>query len=364
MVRTLKYREFVPPTTTFRYFPPNNKLNIYRQILELFPMEFVVYCFAYGANVVPMDRITPTHNAIIDIVFVVDDTAGFHEINLKRNPDHYSGLKFFGIATIESAQENYGGAVYVNKVPFKNVTLRYGVIYASHFTRDLQTWNTMYIAGRMLQPIVTLKLTYNSDILDALEDNLVMAVHTALLLLPEKFTERELYETIVRLSYEGDFRLSLKRAETISKTTVESQFQHFHNIYTSIMLAVIKQKPKILKLTQDNITWVQSTRNRTIFYHLTEMASAPIICLYKGYVKKNGEANAVEAISNISLYPRERRTKLIRKCISKVVRKSSFVQCVKNVFTGGIIRSLYYGALKFANKTKSRFFSCKNVSTP
>lgn len=358
LAKSWDYLDFDPGTTTFRYFPPEHKSNIYRQIIELFPMEFVVYCFAYGANVVPLDRITPTHNSIIDVVFAVNDTEGFHEINLKKHPDHYSGLKLLGIATITTVQEEYGGAVYVNKVPFKNVTLRYGVIYASYFVRDLQTWNTMYIAGRMLQPIVTLKLTYDPRILDALEDNLVMAVHTALLLLPEKFTEKELYETIVQLSYEGDFRVSLKRAENISKSIVASQFQHFRNIYTSILLATIEVKPKILKLTSDNVTWVQSTENEHILFHLTELASAPVICLYEGYLKKDPKADVVQAFENITLYPRERRAKLIRKCISKVVRKSSFVQCVKNVFSGGIMKSLYYGALKFASKTKSRFFGC------
>lgn len=345
-------------TTTFRYFPPQDETNIYRQILELFPMHFVVYCFAYGANVVPADRITPTHNSIIDIVFVVNDTWGFHEKNLERNPHHYSGLKYLGASMITKVQEEYSGLVYVNTARMENITLRYGVIYASDFVWDLETWVDLYVAGRMLQPFVTLKSSRDPRIFDALEDNLVKAVHTALLMLPVKFTERQLYETIVQLSYDGDFSISPGQAKNISKSIVASQFAHFHDIYFSILLSIQLINRRLLTVEGDKITWVQSTDNEDIVYHLTELSTSAIVCLYRGFEKDHPGADAVDAIKNISLYTRDRRAKLIRECLYNVVRRSSIAQCAKGFFTTGIIKSLYYSASKFAKLTKSYFFGC------
>ena len=43
----------------------------------------------------------------------------------------------------------------------------------------------------------------------ALRQNAMSALHTALLLLPETFTEENLYLTLAGLSYEGDFRMTV-----------------------------------------------------------------------------------------------------------------------------------------------------------
>ena len=43
----------------------------------------------------------------------------------------------------------------------------------------------------------------------ALRMNLTSAMHTALLLLPDRFTEDQLFMTLTALSYTGDFRMTV-----------------------------------------------------------------------------------------------------------------------------------------------------------
>ena len=51
---------------------------------------------------------------MIDFIFVVDDSKNWHAQNLKRNPHHYSALRYLGAKKIARIQEDIGAAVYYN----------------------------------------------------------------------------------------------------------------------------------------------------------------------------------------------------------------------------------------------------------
>ena len=50
---------------------------------------------------------------MLDMVFAVDDTEFWHAENLKKNPSHYSAIKYFGTGMVEYIQ-NCACRVYYN----------------------------------------------------------------------------------------------------------------------------------------------------------------------------------------------------------------------------------------------------------
>lgn len=64
-------------------------------------------------------------------------------------------------------------------------------------------WSTLYVAGRMHKPVRIIRP--DARILLANQINLVSALRVALLMLPEEFTEVELWEQIAGISYAGEY---------------------------------------------------------------------------------------------------------------------------------------------------------------
>lgn len=67
--------------------------------------------------------------------------------------------------------------------------------------------------------------------------NLTSALRVALLLLPERFTEVELYTQIASLSYTGDFRMSVPGGENADKVRniVLGQRDQFRRLYAGLV---------------------------------------------------------------------------------------------------------------------------------
>lgn len=65
--------------------------------------------------------------------------------------------------------------------------------------------------------------------------NLASAVRTALLLLPEEFTELDLFETIAGLSYRGDFRMQVGENPHKVRNIVGAQLESFRSLYGGLL---------------------------------------------------------------------------------------------------------------------------------
>lgn len=65
--------------------------------------------------------------------------------------------------------------------------------------------------------------------------NLASALRTALLLLPESFTEVELFETIAGLSYRGDFRMAVGENPLKVRNIVDAQLDPFRSLYGGLL---------------------------------------------------------------------------------------------------------------------------------
>lgn len=207
----------------------------FKEALRQIPWQFrapVRYAFAYGSGVFPQskpnDRI-PTAEEIarvhpkappavqraqngtpkmIDFIFGVTFTQHWHSLNLNQHRDHYSGLGSLGSGAVSYVQDRMGAGVYFNThVVVNGILIKYGVVNIDTLCRDLTEWDTLYLAGRLHKPVKILR--DDARVRLANQKNLLSALRTALLLLPERFTEVELYNTLAGISYLGDPRMTL-----------------------------------------------------------------------------------------------------------------------------------------------------------
>lgn len=223
-----------------------------RQILWQFRAP-IVYAFAYGSGVFPQqgsaggsDECHPSAPAairnmqqgkgkMIDFIFGVSYSQHWHSLNLSQHRDHYSGLGSLGSYVVSQVQDKFGAGVYFNPYITVNGTLiKYGVVNLDTMCKDLSSWDTLYLAGRLQKPVKILR--DHPQVRLANQMNLLSAVRVALLLLPAEFTEFELYSTIAGMSYMGDIRMSLP-AEDPRKVNniVSGQMANFRRLYAPLI---------------------------------------------------------------------------------------------------------------------------------
>ncbi|KAG4118984.1 hypothetical protein ERO13_D11G050975v2 [Gossypium hirsutum] len=138
---------------------------------------------------------------MVDYILGVSDPLQWHSENLKMNADHYASWMVL-----------LGGAKLITNVADK---LGVGV----HFNPYV-TWNNKVNM-----------LVDNLDIETINSVNLRAAVSAALLLLPPKFTEEDLYAKICSLSYMGDVRMLFAEDRNKVKKIVQGQFDLFQSMY-------------------------------------------------------------------------------------------------------------------------------------
>jgi len=138
-------------------------------------------------------------------------------------------------AAVSHMQDDWGAGLYYNPyITVNGIMIKYGVVNLDTLARDLSEWDTLYLAGRLQKPVKILR--DDPRIRLSNQVNLISALRTALLMLPEHFTERQLYERIAGLSYLGDPRMSsLLASEAPNKVSTSwvRSFRAFAN-FTSL----------------------------------------------------------------------------------------------------------------------------------
>ncbi|GAB7337827.1 hypothetical protein MBLNU457_4228t1 [Dothideomycetes sp. NU457] len=244
-----------------RFFGTNQHIRInedfkesLRQILWQFRAP-IRYAFAYGSGVFsqgtsssgsssfsphphPPEAVTKWQQdggKMIDFIFGVSYTEHWHSINLQEHKDHYSFLKWGGSGPISKIQDNLGAGVYFNPYVITNgIMIKYGVVNLDTICRDLTEWDTLYLAGRLQKPVKILR--DDPRVRLANQMNLMSAVRTALLMLPERFSEKQLYEKIAGMSYLGDPRMTLggENPRKVSNI-VSNQLPNFRQLYVPLI---------------------------------------------------------------------------------------------------------------------------------
>lgn len=206
----------------------------------------VAFAFGYGSGVFEQKGYDTkgTRKPQIDLILGVKNPLQFHEYNLDRNGHHYSALKYIAGPHTLARVQNWGAGVYFN--PYTRIQgreVKYGVVAMDVLLRDLRSWNTFYLAGRLQKPVKILK--NNIDVLRCNQMNLKAAATVAVRTLSkhnqlDPFNEFAFYRDITGLSYLGDFRYKVggenpKKVDNI----VEKNLSRFQSYYKPIVHEVV-----------------------------------------------------------------------------------------------------------------------------
>lgn len=330
--------------------------GVYRRILTHLPHE-VSFAVAYGSGVFQQGGrsagASSPPNTMLDFVLAVDNPLTWHTANLKSNPKHYSALRWLGPRQVVHLQDKYGAHVYYNTlVPCEGRTIKYGVISTKNLIDDLIHWKTMYISGRLHKPVKVLKQNSDSRLEAALLSNLKSAINCAFLMLPESFNEEELYLAITRLSYAGDFRMTVGEDRSKVENIVKPNVEHFRRLYARLL----HENPHVVfKQTQGKLELDKSMESqflqlmslpRTLQQQVTLLVDPP------------GRNRDVEEVL-LQVAQNPDCGSLVLQGIVQIVKSSSLSQSIKGIATAGLLKSIKYSATKlgkmlkgFSNKTK------------
>ncbi|XP_064602659.1 phosphatidate cytidylyltransferase, mitochondrial-like [Liolophura sinensis] len=302
--------------------------------------------FAYGSGVFQQEGHKDFSQNMIDFIIAVDDPVSWHRENIKVNGKHYSFLKYFGPRYINRVQSQYGAGVYFNTlVPCEGRLIKYGVIGTDKLEIDLLDWETLYVSGRLHKPVKMLKAPSKSSLIAALDINLKSAVHAALLLLPDEFSEIDLYTTIAGLSYNGDFRMVIGEDRNKVSNIVRPNVERFRKLYENILD------------NEEHIFWNKSKGfleqypNHAVQYHhlnlLPKMVQMNLVAVRNVSGRYYDTEEVIRSFAHSS-----QCDEYVAKSIEEIVRKSSRSQSIKTIFTAGLKKSIVYSCKKLKKMVK------------
>ncbi|XP_077429499.1 phosphatidate cytidylyltransferase, mitochondrial [Vanacampus margaritifer] len=320
---------------------------LYRRILSHFPQD-ISLAFAYGSGVFKQQGTNQgqMEKNMLDFVFAVDDPITWHTMNLLQNRKHYSILKLLGPAMISSIQSDHGAAIYYNTlVPVDGRIIKYGVISTECLIDDLMHWKNMYAAGRLHKPVKLLVQGDNGKLRAALVANLKSAVTASFLMLPESFSEEELFLQIAGLSYAGDFRMVIGEDKSKVANIVNDNLEPFRILYSNILRDCphVVYKPQQGKLEVDKSPEGQFVQlmalPRTLQQKITKLVDPP------------GKNRDVEEIL-LQMAQDPDCGAVVHQGISSIVKSSSLTQSIKGIATAGMWKTVSYSSKKLLKMWK------------
>ena len=199
-----------------------------------------VTAFAYGSGVfkqkqTEMTAVSDKISKMIDYLVVVRDAelSEWHENNSKVNPLDYPILGKLAV----TKSKLFDGAVYY--VPNVSVSggkkIKYGVLGWDTLLRDLYTWESMFIAGRLQKPTIQSEIGDGEmkKVLDgAMEFNLDSALRTSVLINSRDSNDfLKVLKSVVSLSYTNDPRLMLAESPQKVENIVRGQLKELEALY-------------------------------------------------------------------------------------------------------------------------------------
>ncbi|CAO4360657.1 unnamed protein product [Caenorhabditis nigoni] len=321
-------------------------MDEYRELISVLPLDTVEYAFAYGSGAIQQKDENKAEK-MVDFVVVTKDAQEFHKANIAKNPQHYSLLRLLGPKMLEKIQCNFAARVYYNThVNVGKRKIKYGIISYENVKQDLLDWRWIYISGRLHKPVLDV-IKPKDDMCDLVTENRRSALHSALLLLPESFTLKQLFHQIVGLSYTGDFRMIVGEDKNKIMKIVEGNYEELMRVYEPLMnddarLSVMSPA----KVIQDGST--------TAIYHRLNLLPSEVLNQIQENMNKaqKRQRDAEEVI--FSLAHRHDVAATVETAIGGIIRPISFSQTAKNAFSAGMTRSVIYSLAKMSKFLKSK----------
>ena len=166
------------------------------------------------------------------LVLIQDDKLlQWHAENAANHPEDYPIL---GRVTLFQTKMYNESVYYVPDVQIDGRRIKYGVVGLETLLRDLYTWNSMFLAGRLHKPTLMDEIDccdwIKQAIHRAMESNYDAALRTAVLLTgSEDF--RSILKGIVSLSYTNDPRLLLAESPRKIENILTGQLEELESIY-------------------------------------------------------------------------------------------------------------------------------------
>ncbi|CAN1171535.1 Phosphatidate cytidylyltransferase, mitochondrial [Linum perenne] len=356
------------------------KLSCFLKTLP--PIEF---CCVYGSTLHPNNS---DKSSMIDYIIGVADPLKWHSENLKLNRDHYaSWMVHLGGAKllVPRTKKRFGHftrslklqmtlALVCTSIPMLLGTTRYsytsefiyystsfalqlsmvkyGVVRMHDLVQDILNWQRFYTSGRLQKPVHVLVDNLDVEKLNAF--NLRAAIAAALLILPSKFTEEDLYSKICSLSYMGDLRMLFAEDKNKVKKIVQGQFRLFQSMY----------KPFIEEYEAKEIIRVSSLGGpqtclsqdcclpaaRSLVWSLPPLVRKKM-GTQLGEKKILGDSGRV--IQEVMFSSREEAARSMQKVLRRTVMVSSLRQAVSGVLAAGGMNAGRYLANKMRKAWKS-----------
>ena len=321
--------------------------TFYSEVLSKFPAQRCLV-FAYGSGVFRQEGHKDTKDNMTDFIFAVHDTELWHKENLAKHPSHYSTMaRLMGPAAIRKCQEEWGARLYFNTlVPWGKGMIKYGVISRRDLLNDLKEWETLYVAGRLHKPVNIIEQEEDMELKEALRTNLNYAIHAALLLLPEKFREEELFLTVAGLSYTGDFRMVVGEDRNKVANIVRPQMDRFRELY---MRRLLEMTPHLHISHGGDCVQDMSSEGRV--GHLTRLPSGIRDKVLAMHTNNKNNVQVEEVLKEVVFHPS--CSQAVAKAVGQVVAGVDKSQAAKGILTAGGKKAVIYSWAKVQKMVKS-----------
>jgi translocator assembly and maintenance protein 41 len=391
-------------TTTTTTTTDSGQLTSSQKLTDLvdtiFSSNQIIHAFGYGSGVFSQGQ---NHQpGMLDIILVVQDAQVFHWENQAKNPSHYATwLRLVDPQGYVAAglQRCFLGGID-GKVLFHviedPIPLKYGVIQYEDFIQDLTQWTSLYVAGRLHKPTLTIPLSTTTSTLARMEfqepmqqaqhTNLQAAVAAAMLLSPlhsPTISWLEFYSKIASLSYTGDFRMQVggEDPHKIAKLVqTPGQLERFHALYrggdessSSSSSSISRHDDKdafthhgilqsfeqmgLLSIGTNGLEWDPSNMNgrNQFLQKLPPAVQKPLLptsslsSRFCSTSQTNPPGNYdASALASQQQQQQQQQQQSLTKILESIVAPAARYQSFKGLFTFGLRKSIKYASAKLS----------------